>query len=240
MENRLRAFTLAEVLITLGIIGVVAALTIPTLIQNANEKATVTALKKAYSVLSQAYALAVIDNGTPDTWNLANGDSAMIVALAPYLKITKNCSDGSGGCFPSGVTYQAVQGGDISWPSTSWAELILSDGSFIFANTAIDSTCKTPRGSSQILQGVCGEYFVDINGGKKPNQYGKDMFEFYLAKDGIVPEGSQLETSNTFASACALEGSRFGWGCSAWVIYHENMDYLKCSGLSWGGKTKCN
>lgn len=50
-------FTLAEVLITLGIIGVVAAITLPTLIQNNDEKATVTKLKKMYSNLQNAYAL---------------------------------------------------------------------------------------------------------------------------------------------------------------------------------------
>ena len=46
-----KGFTLAEVLITLGIIGVVAALTLPSLIQNYKEKATVTAVKESYSIL---------------------------------------------------------------------------------------------------------------------------------------------------------------------------------------------
>lgn len=49
-----KAFTLAEVLITLGIIGVIAALTLPGLIQGYRKKVTETALKKAYSQLSQA------------------------------------------------------------------------------------------------------------------------------------------------------------------------------------------
>src|SRR5574344_1226697 len=61
------AFTLAEVLITLGIIGVVAALTIPTLINSYQEKATITALKKFYSVASQACLLAKVENGEINT-----------------------------------------------------------------------------------------------------------------------------------------------------------------------------
>lgn len=65
--KKIPAFTLAEVLITLGIIGVVAALTIPTLMQKADEQATVSALKKTYSTLTQAYNLAVNDNSSPDT-----------------------------------------------------------------------------------------------------------------------------------------------------------------------------
>ena len=53
MKNR--AFTLAEVLITLGIIGVVAAMTLPTVVNKYKEKETVTKLKKFYSIISQSY-----------------------------------------------------------------------------------------------------------------------------------------------------------------------------------------
>lgn len=60
------AFTLAEVLITLGIIGVVAAMTIPTLLAKYQEKQTVTKLKQTYSILSQAIRSVQEDVGTPD------------------------------------------------------------------------------------------------------------------------------------------------------------------------------
>jgi len=68
MKNE--AFTLAEVLITLGIIGVVAALVMPSLIANQKEKETVVKLKKVYSVLSNAYLMAQEEYGTPDNWNI--------------------------------------------------------------------------------------------------------------------------------------------------------------------------
>ena len=55
MFKKFKAFTLAEVLITLGIIGVVAALTLPTLIQNHQKQVYVTQLKKAYSTINNAY-----------------------------------------------------------------------------------------------------------------------------------------------------------------------------------------
>lgn len=117
----------------------------------------------------------------------------------------------------------------------------MSDGTLIFApHAVISTTCSSSRGGTPALQSVCAEIWVDVNGLKKPNQYGKDMFIFYLTKNGFVPEGSQQETSNTFASACAMDGSRYGWACAAWVIYNENTDYTKCSGLDWGGQTKCN
>lgn len=68
-------FTLAEVLITLGIIGVVAAMTMPSLIANHQEKVTVTKVKKVYSILSQAYLIAVEEYGTPDEWGTTARDA---------------------------------------------------------------------------------------------------------------------------------------------------------------------
>ena len=70
MNNRIsKGFTLAEVLITLGIIGVVAAMTIPSLITSYNKKITETRLEKFYSIFNQAIRLSVAENGDTDTWD---------------------------------------------------------------------------------------------------------------------------------------------------------------------------
>ncbi len=66
------AFTLAEVLITLGVIGVVAALTIPTLISKHRAEVTMTKIKKFYSVMSQAQIRSIIDNGDVETWDFVS------------------------------------------------------------------------------------------------------------------------------------------------------------------------
>ena len=63
-----KGFTLAEVLITLGIIGVVAAMTMPSLIQNYRKKEATTRIKKFYSMMSQAVLLSTNDNGEPTEW----------------------------------------------------------------------------------------------------------------------------------------------------------------------------
>lgn len=236
------AFTLAEVLITLGIIGVVAALTIPTLIQNANEKATITAVKKAYSVLSQAYTMAENENGTPDSWGItANPSPALLNMMKPYLRISKDCTDSSQGCFPAGVNYKFLatsRGFDGIYDDADIPKLRLSDGTSIKAITS-SSTCGAVEGTTLALQNVCGRYFVDINGDKLPNSYGKDLFHFWLTKYGIVPVGSSAETDYTFATECADSNAHRGVGCAAWLIYNENMDYLRCSDLAWNGKHKC-
>ena len=64
MQKRVKkAFTLAEVLLTLAVIGVVAAMTLPSLIQNTQKQQYFTAFKKIYSDLSQATMLIMLDNG---------------------------------------------------------------------------------------------------------------------------------------------------------------------------------
>ena len=76
--NRKAAFTLAEVLITLGIIGVVAAITIPTFIQNYQKHVVETRLKKFYSTMTQAIELAKLDYGEIDYWFPYGGSSEYV------------------------------------------------------------------------------------------------------------------------------------------------------------------
>ena len=79
---------------------------------------------------------------------------------------------------------------------------------------------------------------VDVNARQNPNTYGRDVFVFYWTKYGIVPVGSVEETSGVMPfSNCSRSGS--GYGCAAWVLAFENMDYLHCDGLSWNGKKSC-
>lgn len=102
------AFTLAEVLVTLFIIGVVSALTIPSLIANYEQQANYTRLKKYQNILSNVYQLVVRENGTIDTWNLVDNNhngTVEIVAdyFLPHLKSQKNCINAEG-CWVSAIT----------------------------------------------------------------------------------------------------------------------------------------
>ena len=66
--KKFTGFTLAEVLITLGIIGVVAALTLPSVINNYRKQELITRLKKSYTVINQSIKLAEVDNGEFENW----------------------------------------------------------------------------------------------------------------------------------------------------------------------------
>lgn len=237
------AFTLAEVLITLAIIGVVAAITIPILLKSQSEVETVARLKKAYSTLANAYEMAAKEDGTPDNWGLQDTPTPeMFDKLTPFMKVNKSCLDGASGCFKTGETYKYLgsSAGYFGVPD-DWAlpKLKLADGTLLLGGAIESKNCSADYGDSMPLKNVCARYWVDINGDKKPNQIGKDFFMFWLTKNGIVPVGTQQQTSSYTFDYCNTAGGN-GDSCTAWVLYNENLDYLECNDLSWNTKLKCN
>lgn len=249
-QTNLKAFTLAEILITVGIIGVIAAMTIPSLIHDYQEKQTVTQLKKVYSTLQSAYKMAVQENGDPTNWdivglNSSTGSQNILNILAPYLNIMKNCGS-EVGCFYNGA-YKKLMGGnwgtslEVAYTSSlGLNKIMLSDGTSIYIQ-ARSADCTEGSGTNASLptQSICALIGVDINGPKSPNQWGYDLFSFQLTKYNILPRGSEADIGTVFPTNCNITSS-IGWGCAAWVIYNENTDYLQCSDLAWNGKTKCD
>ena len=244
----LRAFTLAEVLITIGIIGVVAAMTMPSLIQDKQNNERVSQLKKVYSTLSQAYLQAVSERGTPDEWGMTgmyeeSSHYIFATAFRPYLKLSKDCID---------IQENAVReecGSDANLSRFRNARsVILIDGTRVTFRI-YNGTCTTNysgSSSNNALKNTCGAISIDLNGKRLPNKNGEDRFMFYFTKNGLVPFGIK-KASIEFEKACNRKidlpypthspGNMYG--CTAWVLYNENMDYLKCDDLSWNGKTKC-
>lgn len=195
VKNIRVGFTLAEVLITLAIIGVVAAMTIPALIKDYQKAQTETALKKAYTQFNQALMQLTSDTGcngnlactgllsTPNTTFQAFGDE-----ITKYLKLEKNCQMNVGqGCFAKIVNanFDGTSGTNYQYDdlATIYKFIALDGTSFIITNFRAD--CTTPANYSNGITGnmsqVCGRLWVDVNGPVKgPNYMGKDVFLFWI------------------------------------------------------------
>ena len=258
------AFTLAEVLITLGVVGVIAAMILPSLIEHYKEKQTIVALKKSYSILNQAFLMATQEYGPPTDWEgiFTPGGGCTSCAIqiaeifAQYIQRIEKCYWSSKGFDEDGnpvydqgenkkcggtdrVNPLQLNGseenvlGDI-YVSTNFARSIIADGTLFITQTAYNN-CANKYGNGAAQNNLCSYIFVDINGGhKKPNQYGVDLFPFYLTTTGLVPAGVQ---NSYYDNTCKKSSS--GVGCTAWVLVNENMDYLHCDDLNWNGKTSC-
>ena len=250
------AFTLAEVLITLGIIGVVAAMTIPTLIANYQEKQTVSRLTKAYAILSNAYAMAKTENGDFRQWGISSNslveeddegnrnysDDTVLNTELFWSIMTKNMK-----VLKQSINEKLLNGPHNSYLNventhtitTSLAEITLADGITLEGGYIYNYRCTGNQ--------ICLDFSIDINGvDNPPNIFGKDVFNFYLLDRGIIPVGSKDEENlggeREFEIFCDRDGSvdYNGYGCAAWVIYNKNLDYLHCDDLSWDGKHKCS
>ncbi len=233
--KKINGFTLAEVLITLVIIGIIAAMTIPSLMNKTNEQETVVAVKKAYSILGQAYQRMVAENGEFNSSYF--GSTKLEITknfgdeFVKYFNVQKNCKmETNTDCWSTenGGMYKFFDGSDwVNWNGLDdYYKFRLSDGMSVGYGLFKDAKVT---GTAEYLKNVTGDFFVDVNGDKGPNTLGKDTFTFWLTKYGFVPVGTPSD--DAFDSSLSL-CKTYGRGCAAWVITKGNMDYLR-KDISW-------
>ena len=139
-------FTLAEVLVTLAVIGVIAALTIPGLIEKGTKKQLAARAKTAFSLMSSATNMLIADNGGNLTGNCFVGDQQHEQGLNCYvnkLNVIKNCGTGTG-CFPD-VTYKKLNGTDYYNinRNTNRGKVILNNGMSVFFQDNYTGDCSS-------------------------------------------------------------------------------------------------
>ena len=193
------AFTLAEVLITLGIIGIVAAMTIPTLISNYQEKVLENHFKKSYAMLNQALLSAQSQFGyLPRCYYeygatnsaISQDCSELTEKFLAALKVTKKCDSNSfeQGCIPE---YRGVD--DILKEQHKDDEDYWQDYATYNCGGFNTSTIRNRNKSYVLSDGTiiffynnagCKIIGLDINGKKGPNKWGYDLFSLIIRSDG--------------------------------------------------------
>ena len=178
-------------MITLGIIGIVAALTIPTLIQNTKKTETSAKIKKFISVINQALLRAEMDYGNREDWikgDMNSTDSSMeflSTYVQPYIQNS------------------TIEKGGATTTTEHTATLKFADGS-----------------QMSIKVGTCYDIYYDTNGAKGPNEKGRDAFQFILCRKSgecnvnsnqvrpyyCVGNGSQYPTHEELVNNCKNDG----------------------------------
>ena len=204
-------FTLAEVLITLGIIGVITAITIPTLIQNYKKHVVVTKLKKSYADFNHAFMMVVAENGTSDlpiSYDLRAGANDVYNYLRKYLNVVKECQGGDTSCFPPFV--QANGSSDAYIGNIKNKNL----KTFILQSGVSGAIWTHDYGYKK------GWLILDIDGPKKgPSVLGRDIFaiEWQIQADSELITYSRISDAEreTLISDCKSKG---GFLCSLLII----------------------
>lgn len=218
-KNSKIGFTLAEVLITLGIIGVIAGMTIPTLMRNIQDKQFKEAAKEAFSKTSQAVQQMKLDEGG-DLSGYYTVRSSFEPIFIKYFKTIKDCGindacvtntwSGSG---PSNI-YNALTGEAAYTWFMAHGQFITTDGMF-FAIYNYGGAGGT----------IC--ITVDVNGYQKgPNVYGRDVFAFQLLNDSLVPMGTPntlFYSSSSYYCKKNTHDNLQGIGCMINVM--QGIDY---------------
>ena len=216
---RNKGFTLAEVLITLVIIGIIGALTVPSLIQNTQKQEYVSALKKTYSTLSQAAQLIISEEGSPKytEGGWAKDNDTVYEMFKKYLNSAKDCGK------EAGCSYKTYYHLNETSPSgmnlddyTSSGKLILADGTLLLFGWTSQNCTMNYTGSSN----TCVTVIADINGMKGPNRVGRDIYQFVLENNGLYPRGC-ADAAHTDCN----KGSGLGWSCACRVIQENAMNY---------------
>ena len=207
MSNKFKkafAFTLAETLIVIGVIGIVSALTLPNLNSSTGDKERVAKVKKIYQNLNDAFGRAESVYGSYDEWFVNDGNDATKKTnragerITEFIKISKNCGQTANkGCF-SGTD-----------DSNDDYKFITVDGTSVGFRVKVDNDT-----------GI----FVDIDGPNKgSNANGKDRFFFVvdLENHTITPSNTNLTFEN-LVKACYNGNS-----AENWILKYDNADYLQ-------------
>ena len=221
-----KAFTLAEVLITLGIIGIVAALTIPTLISNYTKKQTLTKLKQTYSIMSQALTMAQVEHGDTTTWEVSGitgtntGDANfnrqdVLTTFAqkyfiPYIKVAKDYGYNALNEIGYEGPYDPVS--NIRTSHGRMYTVLLSNNALVCISLGTHCYERDENDNCTDQRYTDLQFITDINGFQKPNIIGKDVFymifnirekAFQMFQYGTVSGTSSGYSREDYLNLCA-------------------------------------
>ena len=205
-----QAFTLAEVLITLAVIGIVAALTMPTIITKYQKRIVVTRLEKDYALFNNMLRNAEAEHGFMQNWTFNLGDNLSSdffnTYVKPFLKIDKVCIPTSNECWADNVKSLSGLTGYLRNDETNRISFIMPDGQSVYMWIGRGAGLSGDSENKSIYH---IQIKVDINGKSKgENTLGKDIFGMFIdtSNGRMVMTGIQ-DQQDSFSADSLMDNS---------------------------------
>lgn len=234
-------FSLAELLIAVAIIGVIAALTIPGVIANYQRKALLTQLQKSYVELQESLLILKTENYQKGLYGSSlNKKSSTSIRnsagkfLLGYYKITQDCETDTQPCFAS--KYADLSSMTYSDYSCEGYSVVVAGGAAICIVPASITEEEVSDGTGETTTKETKNpavVYIDVNGSKEPNIGGRDMFTFNIYEDFTIDEvdpastdlsSLEAERNNLYDENCLT--SSIGKGCFAKILNDDwEMNY---------------
>ena len=233
--NKFVAFTMAEVLLVVAIIGITAALALPNLSQGIDEDKYVMMAKATYSELDSGFSRMFANKSLGEIYTDANASTdaqrckAIVDELSKYLKMGKNCGNSLTQCYNSSKSYKKADGSviDDTWPSGK------SSNSAAF--TLLSGAVVIVYGNDERIS-----VDFDVDGEKGPCKCNVDIFRAaidHVNLDSLTANLQYWVDESEKAGDAYLDPD---YDALEWVLSKGNMDYLHCNDLNWSTKNQCD
>ena len=249
----LKAFTLAEVLVTLTILGILASIIVPNVVHSYKVRQTISALKRGYSLVDNAIQNTFVYDGDYEKLGIteckqapcsrASEDFARI--FAQNMSVEKICPyETQSECYDIDSVKPLYESGEsVSYKSLFQTIMLLKNGMVI--GVTVNNSSPSTQLDDRLNKGQDGAYghiFIDINGNKAPNKVGHDVFAFAANEKGLMLRLFALNPSSAVSSNAIGKFYHYrncmkdspadfprssGLSCGSWIMITGNMDYLK-------------
>lgn len=224
--SKMKAFTLAEVLLVVAIIGITAAIALPNLSQNVDEDKYIMLTKTTYNELDSGFARMLANKSLEEIIDDAGATTsaakakAIVDELSKYVKMGTNCGNEITKCHNSSKKYVEYDGSSIE------------DKTFGKSFSDAAAAFTLPSGAVAIIYNYdtsnAFNIYFDVDGVKGPSKKGVDIFDVKIVDDGL--DVVTINGENLSPDYSAL----------SWVLSIGNMDYLHCNDLNWSTKHQCD
>lgn len=234
--SKMKAFTLAEVLLVVAIIGITAAIALPNLSQNVDEDKYIMLTKTTYNELDSGFARMLANKSLEEIYTDAGATTsaakakAIVDELSKYVKMGTNCGNSISQCYNSSKKYTEADGSEID--NKTWQESHSNGAAFTLPSGAVVIV--------DMYYSIAPRVDFDVDGVKGPCKCNVDIFRAVINDDNFDTLTADLYY---FAQGTKRGGNSsfdINYDGLGWVLSIGNMDYLHCNNLNWSTKHQCD